>query len=87
MDMDINHNVEDVPENVPEDAADQVPAEEVGEQITPRPRELEQGEIPTTLDEVAFHGADLAGGEGEIPLAIMRLTDPVRREIRNAHYD
>ena len=40
------------------------------------------------LDEVAFHGVDLAGGEGEIPLAIMRVTDPViRREVRNAHYN
>ena len=40
------------------------------------------------LDEENFHGADLAGGEGEIPLAIMRVTDPViRREVRNAHYN
>ena len=55
-------------QDVPEDADDQVPVEEVGEQITPRPRELEQEEVPTILDEVAFHGADLAGGEGEIPI-------------------
>ena len=88
MDMDVDDNVEDVPEEVPEDVADQVPVEEVGEQITPRPHDHEQEEVPTMLDEVAFHGADLAGGEGEIPLAIMRVTDPViRREVRNAHYN
>ena len=79
MDMDVNNNAEDVSEDVPEDAADQVPVEEVGEQITPRPRELEQEEVPTMLDEVAFHGADLAGGKGESPLAIMRVTDPAIR--------
>ena len=74
-------------EDVPEDA-EQVPVEEVGEQITPRPRELEREEFPTMLDEENFHGADLAGGEGEIPLAIMRVTGPViRRDVRNAHYN
>ena len=52
-----------MPEDVPEDAPGQVPVEEVGEQITPRPREFEQEEVPTMLDEVTFHGADLAGGE------------------------
>ena len=88
MDMDVDDHVENVPEEVSEDVADQVPVEEVGEQITPRPHDPEQEEVPTMLDEVAFHGADLAGGEGEIPLAIMRVTDPViRREVRNAHYN
>ena len=77
MDMDVNNNVEDVPEDVPEDGVDQVPVEEVGEQITPRPHDPEQEEIPTMLDEVTFHGADLAGGEGEIPFAIMILTGPM----------
>ena len=86
--MDISNDDDEVPEDVPGDAADQVPVEEVGEQITPRPREFEQEEVPTMLDEVAFHGADLAGGEGEIPLAILRVTDPViRREVRNTHYN
>ena len=88
MDMDANNNDDDVFEGVTEDAADQVPVEEVGEQITPRPHDPEQVEVPTMLDEVAFHGADLAGGEGEIPLAILRVTDPsIRREVRNAHYN
>ena len=85
--MDIDNDNDDVQEDVPEDA-EQVPVEEIGEQITPRPRELEREEVPTMLDEENFHGADLAGGEGEIPLAIMRATEPViRREVRNAHYN
>ena len=42
MDMDANNNVEDVPEDVSKDAADQVPVEEVGEQITPRPHDPER---------------------------------------------
>ena len=84
--MDINNDDDDMHEDVPEDAAEQVPVEEVGEQITPRPRELEREEVPTMLDEEAFHGADLAGGEGETPLAVMRVTDPaIRHEVRNAH--
>ena len=84
----IEHDNDDVNmyEHVPDDA-EQVPVEEVHEQVTPRPPR-EQEEIPTMLDEEHFHGSDLAGGEGEIPLAIMRSTDPaIRREVRNAHYN
>ena len=78
MDVDVKNNVEDVPEDVHE--------ETVGDQ-TLRSRDLEQEEVPNMLDEVASHGADLAGGESKIPLAIIRVTDPViRREVRNAHY-
>ena len=40
--MDINNDNDDVSDDIPGDAADQVPVEEVGEQITPRPQELEQ---------------------------------------------
>ena len=80
--MDINNDDDHAHEDVSEDAVEQVPVEEVGAQITPRFRELEQEEVATMLDEEAFHGADLAGGEGEIPFAILRVTDPVvRREL------
>ena len=58
MDMDVNNIVEDVFENVSEDAADQMPVEAFGEQITPKPRDLEQEGISTMLDEVAFQSAD-----------------------------
>ena len=40
------------------------------------------------LGETDLQGNDLAGGEGEVPLAILRETDPaIRREVRNAHYN
>ena len=88
IDMDVNNNVENVTDDIHEDTADEIPIQEVEDQITPRPSDLEQEEVSTMLDEVAFHGADLAGDEDDIPLATIRVTDPViMREIRNAHYN
>ena len=56
--------------------------------VAPRPRDHDLEVIPTMLDEENFHGNDLAGGEGEVPIAIMRETDPVvRREVHNARYN
>ena len=75
INIDVNNNVENIPE-------------QTGEQITPRPHDPEQEEVSTMLDEIVFHGADLAEGESELSLAVRRVTDAViRREVRNAYYN
>ena len=81
-------NYEESPDDDHHEEAEQVPVEEAEEQVAPRPRDHDLEVIPTMLDEENFHGNDLAGGEGDVPLAIMRETDPVvRREVRNGHYN